>query len=299
MNVEKKDTDFRKISIDTFFNFEAEGISIAQSQVKLIHNTGNISASGSHFEIEIGKFFRTKLPEKYYISNGHIIDTTLSASPQLDLIIADNFRTPILYKTYNGTEYLTYESIYAYAEIKSSWDKKYIGDFVTTKERIHKFLNREEISPNFIDAGGKGYMLSTPTTNNPYKNPLFSFMFIGNSNAFNFKDICTVYKETNWKFLPNILCLFDKGIIVNINKTALDKKIFKVNLYPEFVNEDRDNNEWILLNFDQKRSSLGTLYYIILEHLNTCVLGSPNMLDYMQKIFEIKVDNLDFLNDYD
>ena len=295
--MDKKDREFRKISIDTFFDFEAEGIDIAQSQVKLIHNTGNIRASGDHFEIAVRNFFRTKLPDKYYISNGHIIDTTLSTSPQLDMIIADNFRTPILYKTFDNTEYLTYESIFAYAEIKSSWKKQYIDDFVLTKERMSSFLNRPEISPNYIEAGGKGIFIDKPTTINSHKNPLLSFMFVGVSNTFTYEDITEQYKSKDWKFLPNILCLFDKGIIVNINKPALDQKIFKINLYPEFV-ENKDENEWILLQFDKKRSTLGTLYYIILEHLNTCVLGYPNMLEYMQKIFEINANNIDFLKDY-
>jgi hypothetical protein len=74
MNENKKDREFRKISIDTFFNFEADGIDIALNQVKLIHNTGDIPASGSQIEVAVCNFFRKKLPEKFYISNGHIID---------------------------------------------------------------------------------------------------------------------------------------------------------------------------------------------------------------------------------
>lgn len=295
---DKKDTEFRKLSIDTFFNFEADGIDIAHNQVRLIHNTGDIPASGNQLEIAIRNFLKKKLPEKFYISNGHIIDSKLSTSPQLDLIISDNFRTPILYKTFDDTEYLTYESIYAYAEIKSSWNKKYIEEFVTTKERIHKFLHRENIAPNFIDTGGKGIYLDKPTTANSYKNPLFSFMFIADSSAFSYEHIKSFYQNTNWKHLPNILCLYDKGLIVNIDKLKLDENVFKLNLYPEFHYDNNESNEWILLKYDKKRSALGTLYFMLLEHLNSCVLGSPNMLDYMQKLFEINPDNIDFIKDY-
>lgn len=298
MYTDKKDMDFRKISIDSFFNFEAESLDIAHRQVKLIHNTGDIPAAGNQIEIAVRNFFRKKLPEKYYISNGHIIDTSLKASPQIDLIIADNFKTPILYKTYDDTEYLTYESVYSFAEIKSSWDKKYLIDFITTATRLEKFLVREKVSPNFIDTGGKGIKLDVPTTNNPYKNPLLTFMFIANSDAFSFEHITTLYSETHWGFLPNILCLYDKGIVVNVKKKSLDKGEFKINLYPEFVNSNKEENEWVLVHYDKKRSTLGTLYYIILEHLNTCVLGFPNMLNYMQQIFEIKPDNIEFLKDY-
>lgn len=298
MGKDKTDKDFRKISIDTFFNFEAESLDIALSQVKLIHNTGDIPASGNQIEIAVRSFFRKKLPEKYYISNGHIIDTSLKSSPQLDLIIADNFKTPILYKTYDDTEYLTYESVYSYAEIKSSWDKKHLTDFITTAIRFDKFLSRNKISPNYIDTGGKGIELDVPTTKNPYKNPLFTFMFIGSSANFSFEHITKLYNETNWAYLPNILCLFDKGILVNVQKSALENGQFKINLYPEFVNEKQEDNEWVLVEYDKKRSTLGTLYYIVLEHLNTCVLGFPSMLKYMQQIFEIKPDNIQFLKDY-
>lgn len=291
-----KDREFRKLSIDSFFDFEANHIEIAHSQVKLIHNTGDIPACGNQLEIAIRNFFKLKLPEKYYISNGHIIDIELNTSPQLDLIIADNFKTPILYKTLDETEYLTFESVYSYAEIKSSWEKKYIAEFIETRQRIDEFLTRSNVSPNFIDTGGKGIELDIPTTRNAYKNPLFTFMFFASSDKFNFSHIKEHYEETDWKFLPNIICLFDKGIIVNINRKMLDNKIFQINLYPESI-INKDEHEWVLLNYDKKRSTLGTLYYIILEHLNTCVLGYPNMLNYMQQIFQIKPDNIDFIKD--
>lgn len=296
MSDEKINKDFRKLSIDSFFDAEANHLQIAHSQVQLIHSTGDIAACGNHFEVAVRDFFRNKLPGKYYISNGHIIDTSLRASPQLDFIIADNFKTPILYKTLDKTEYLTYESIFAYAEIKSSWLQKYIDEFVITRERIDKFLSRDNVSPNFIDIGGKGAELDIPTTSNSYKNPLFSFMFIGDSDSFNLKHIQSLIKDTNWKYLPNIICLFDRGIIVNINKAKLNDGIFKINLYPEFV--DKENNNWVFLSYEKKRSTLGTLYYILLEHLNTCVLSHANMLNYMQQIFEIKPENIDFINDY-
>lgn len=294
----KNDRDFKKLSIDAFFNNEADGINIAHSEVKLIHNSGDIPASGNQFEIAIRNFFKIKLPEKYYICKGHIIDSTLSTSPQLDLIIADNFRMPILYKTFDGTEYLTYESVYAYAEIKSSWKKKHIDDFVITKKRTYKFLKREDIPPNYIDSGGKGIYLNVPTTAYSYKNPLFTFMLIGDSSTFSNEHIKEHYQNSDWKYLPNIICLYDKGLIININKTQLENNVFKVNLYPEFLNEQKEENEWVLLNLDKKRSTLGTLYFMVLEHLNTCVLSSPNMLDYMQNLFEINPDNIDFLKDY-
>ena len=128
-----------------------------------------------------------------------------------DLIIADNFKIPTLYKTLDHTEYLTFESIYSYAEIKSSWNKKYINEFIETRQRIDKFLSRKELSPNFFDTGGKGIELDIKTTQNDYRNPLFSFMFIGNSDNFSFSHITNQYSNTEeWKYLPNVISFFDK-----------------------------------------------------------------------------------------
>ncbi len=293
---DKKNKDFTRISINSFFNPEASYLDVSLSQVNLIHPT-NISSSGNQFEVVVREFFKQKLPNKYYISNGHIIDRELKTSPQLDIIIADNFKTPILYTTIDKNEYLTYESIYAYAEVKTSWNKKYISDFITTRERLLKFLNRVDVDPSYIDTGGKGIHLDIPTTTNTKKNPLLAFLFIGRSQKFKFSDITDVYENTDWRFLPNILCLFDKGLIVNVNKESLDRGIFKINLYPEFIS-DQSTNEWVLLSYDKKQSTLGTLYYIILEHLNTCVLGQADMLSYMQQIFEIRTDNIEFLKDH-
>jgi hypothetical protein len=297
---EKKDRGFNIAPIDSFFNNEVEGIELAHNQLRFIHKTGDIKASGDQLEISMRSFFKGKLPEKYYISNGHIIDINLHISPQYDIIIADNFKSPILYKTFNDTEYLTYESIYAIGEIKSSWDKKHLKELIVNTERIKKFLKRSNVSPNFIDIGGKGIELGTETTKNPYKNPLFNFLFCASSDNFLEKDIKDLFLKTDWKHLPNIVCLFDKGLIVNINKEKLTKNNeFKINLYPEFISEEeKDQNKWVLLLFDKKSSSLGALYYLLIEHLNTCVLKYPDMLLYMQKMFEIKIENIDFIEEY-
>jgi len=293
---DKKDKDFTKISIDSFFGPESAYLDMSLSQVNLIHPT-NINSSGNQFEKAVREFFNQKLPDKYYISNGHIIDKELKTSPQLDIIIADNFKTPILYTTIDHNEYLTYESIFSYAEVKTSWHKKYLPDFIITRLRLDKFLNRADVDPRYIDTGGKGIHLDVATTNNYKKNPLLSFLFIGRSPNFKISDIANIYEETEWKYLPNILCLYDKGLIVNVNKDKLDEGIFKINLYPEFE-VDKSKNEWVLLSYDRKQSTLGTLYYTILEHLNTCILEQADMLSYMQQIFEIKTDNIDFIKDH-
>ena len=116
---------FNNMNLDSFFVFEAEEIEMAYRVSTVLHRGAkNIVASGNEVEVAVRNFFKRKLTSKYYTSNGHIIDTSLKVSPQFDIIIADNDKSPILYKSRDNTDFFIYESIYCIGEIKKSWYKK-------------------------------------------------------------------------------------------------------------------------------------------------------------------------------
>lgn len=285
--------------IHSFFLHEAEGILTACKIADTVQSaSSNIVAGGNEVEITVKDFFKKKLPNKYYVSNGHIIDKNLLVSNQFDIIIADNQKSPVLYKTLDETEFLSFESIYIIGEVKKSWYDVKNGDHFSKWQKILKELksdfDRHKVSPNFLDIGGKGIEIESKTTMNPYKNPLFSFFFIGSSDKLKPSFINKTYKSTDWAYLPNVTCILDQGIIVNVQRDKLDKKELKINLYPEFIT--KEGNEWVLLKFDSPGKTLGSFFFLILEHLNTCVLSQPDMLSYMQKLFSINPDNINFVN---
>lgn len=289
-----KEKNVGSIDIDSFFVYEAAEIEMACKVADLLHNSKDIRASGNEVEISVRNFFKRKLESKFYVSNGHIVDSNLLFSSQFDIIIADNFKTPILYKTQDGTEFLTYESIYAIGEIKKRWGSDLLGEFIETITKNKSKLKREEVSSNFIDTGGKGLYLDIPVTEYPFQNPFFYFAFIASSDDFDFEDIRDTYSKCNdWGMLPNIICIMNEGIIVNIRKMKSQNNKFKINLYPEFVKVDeKDQYEWIFLQLEKDSSSLGSMYYLIHEHLNNCVLKQADLMIYMQRMFNFSSDDI-------
>jgi hypothetical protein len=295
----KKQTLLPEVVIHSFFVHEAEGILTACKIADTIQNVAsNIVAGGNEVELTVKDFFQKKLPNKYYVSSGHIIDQNLCVSNQFDIIVADNQKSPILYQTLDETEFLSFESIYLVGEVKKSWYNAKNEDHFTKWKTILRELktdfHRHKVSPNFIDIGGKGLEIESKTTTNPFKNPLFSFFFMGTSAKLNPSFLQKTFDEADWATLPNVTCILDQGIIVNVQRDKLEKNELKINLYPEFVN--RENNEWVLLKFNSSGKTLGSFYFLILEHLNTCVLSQPDMLAYMQKLFSISTDNINFVN---
>jgi len=124
-------------------------------------------------------------------------------------------------------------------------------------------------------------------------------LFCASSNILKFSQINDIINKTDWFYLPNVICILDKGLIININKELINNGKLSMNLYPEFIPSDEKNNyEWIFLEFDKSNNNLGSLYYSILEHLNSCVLKNPEMLIYMNKLFNISIENIEFLSQY-
>jgi hypothetical protein len=128
-----------KLEIIEILKQDVEEILSSRSKSKFLHKTKDIDASGDEVENAVRRIIRRKLPIKYYVSQGHIVDKELCTSPQLDIIIADNSGSPVLFTSENGTEYFPYESIYSFGEIKSTYysSKKYIPCFINSTKSIY------------------------------------------------------------------------------------------------------------------------------------------------------------------
>jgi hypothetical protein len=288
---------FNNIDLDSFFVFETEEIEMAYRISSLLHKGAkNIVAGGNEVEVALRNFFKKKLTNKFYTTSGHIIDNSLKISPQFDIIIADNNKSPILHTSKDKTEFLIYESIYCIGEVKKSWyNKNLLPDYIKSIKRMRNELNRTSVDPKFVDIGGKGAMFNVPTTQYPYKNPLFYFMFFVSSENLKISELKDVVASNSSENIPNIICFLDRGLMVNINKTSLDNGEIKINLYPEFINNDIEENEWVLINFDEKANSLAYFYMLLVEHLNTVVLETPSMLSYLKNMFKIDLNNIKFI----
>ena len=78
----------------------------ARTKSKVIHNTGDIDASGDEVEQPIRDFLSKRLPAQFVVIQGHIVDRHQRVSPQIDGIIADSSATPVRFQSENGTHYV-------------------------------------------------------------------------------------------------------------------------------------------------------------------------------------------------
>jgi len=286
--------------IENLYQLDALEIFHSRAKSKIIHRTSDIRASGNEIEETVRKIFRNKLPTGFYITNGHIVDKKLKSSNQFDIIIADNSTSPVLFTTNDKTDYLTYESIYAIGEIKSTYykDKNQINDFVDKCKYVYTNLEREPTTPDYIYDNVKlqlpDFMSLQSEDKRPYKNPLFKFMVFVNSDEFDLNSqrvqIGEIFTRNDNKHLPNIICFLDKGIFAYCK--AENNSISSVEVFPEFLTKDNSIHKWTLCEMGNEdfiaASNLAFLMFSITHHLNLCHLLKPNMHSYLQQMFKYR-----------
>jgi len=286
-----------KFEIGKAFQCDADEIVKAREKAIIIHHTKDINAAGDEVELVVRNIVKRKLPTSFYTGHGHIVDSQLNVSEQIDIIIADNLGSQVLLKTANETEYFIFESVYAIGEIKSSYykSKDYINKFVEVVSGL-KYKNkliREKVLPNYIGNGlslGAGLGM-TRTPSRPYINPLFSFMLFVDSGDFEIADIQEIYRTRKPIELPNMICFLDKGLIVNFknkNEKGTQDNYKEIDIFPEY-NDNKVPNEWHFLNEISNENILGAnfafLYYSLISHLKSCVLKTNDINPYLRGIF--------------
>lgn len=282
---------FKKIPIIRYFQHDLEKIKMAYRLSDSIRSDlSNIRAAGDEVELAVKKFFAQKLYPKYHVSDGHIVDESLKASPQFDIVICENSKNPVLFNLSDKSEIIYYETVYCFGEVKRSfYNKNLVYDFSENIKRSKLELKRTSISPNFIESANSGFHIEEPVTTLPLRNPLLTFMFFVNSSNFNSSDLSEFYEKTDNTYLPNFLIFLDLGIIINISKKDFDNGIVKINLYPEFETEE---NIWVLFDLQGENNVLIYQYMLILEHLNNSVLSIPNIRNYTMNLFDFSISNI-------
>lgn len=273
-----------QLDIPAIFASDATDLLKARETAIRIHGT-DIRAAGNEVEETVRSYFRRMLPNKYYVTHGHIVDFAANVSPQLDIIITDNLALPSLMTTKDGTEYIPIESVYAIGEIKSTYYKshKYIEALSDIVRSMRTEMQREDI-PNTAYGG------ITPWTNirdatlgrgNRILNQLFSFLLCLNSGDFRFDDVLDVFRDRELAHLPNLTVLLDKGVV---HRGSVANDGVSVNRYPEWP--DDDDEQWLFCPYHGlevgtlEGNHLGLLYFSVIEHLNNSLVEPAPLWKY-------------------
>jgi hypothetical protein len=291
--------DFPKLEMERVLKIDAAEILAAREKSRLIHGTTNIRASGDEVEEVVRRILRRKLPQLYHVGHGHIVDSRGANSSQLDLIIADNSKSAVLFETENGTEYFPYEAVYAIGEIKSTYyrSESPVEAFTQTVKNIQSTLRRSPVfSGRWANRAEREILEYTYGS----LNPLFSFMVFVEGAGFSPKDIRDLYSSTPAFELPNVLCFLNQGVVLfkKEGSWANNESWSYYSAHPLLENEvnltvtSGYSGNWYFTQFGTEENrigaNLGVLYSLISSFLENCVLGSPNMSTYMDQIFTVQ-----------
>lgn len=280
-----------QLSIKDFFWQDVLKIQNACKQADIIRNqTNNIRSSGDEVEITMRNFFKERLAPKYHVTTGHIVDHNLNTSPQLDVIISDNIKSPVLLTLSDNTQHVFYETVYAIGEVKKSWYKDtLLSEFCDNIKKIKTELTRSDIGKNILECGDNQLTIKSDVTDNPRRNMLFNFMLFAEGTV-SFNKIKAAINEISNEYLPNVIVCMGGGVIVNVEKESLKKNEVVINLYPELVSADE--GEWICIGLDEENQRLTYLYLLLLEHLKQTIVATPDIQSYTKKLISFEASDI-------
>ena len=280
-----------QLSIKDFFWLDVQKIKSACKQADIIRGDAkNVRTAGDEVEITLRNFFKEKLAPKYDVTTGHVVDHNLKVSPQLDVIIADSIKSPVLATLTDKTQHVFYETVYAIGEVKKSWyDDTLLEKFSSTIKTIKTELERDDIGKDILECGDNQLKIKGEVTSNPRRNMLFNFMLFAEKSV-NLKKITNTINATPNEFLPNVIVFIEGGVVVNVNKSKLAQNKVEINLYPELVT--KDDGEWIFIGLDEENQRLTYLYLLLLEHLKQTIVATPDIQSYTKKLISIEPSDI-------
>lgn len=283
----------KTINLKDIFQQSANKIIADRDRAGTLHPS-NIRACGNEIENSVRNFLEDRIPSKYHIGQGHIINSSHYISPQLDVMITDSTTLPILLKTSDCTEYNPIESVYAIGEVKSTYKNSngYIESFCDTIKTIKCNLGRISIE-NTAYNGLKNKTLLEHTViscPNPTLNPLFSFMLFVDAGNFKWEHMNTILGKYDSTYLPNLIVLLNQGCVF---KGHLNDGKLNLDYYPEYGD---GHSVWIYSGVEGTQDNAGTnlalLYHNLLVHLASCSLEAPNYMSYFSDLLEFKKSNI-------
>ena len=101
----------------------------------------------------------------------------------------------------------------------------------------------------------------------------------------------SIYKNVEEKYLPNIICFLNRGIIV---KSRIENnKPAAIELFPEFIpSENLVDYKWVFLELgedgDNGSPHLAYIYFALNAHLRNCLVLRPDLANYLGKMWNFK-----------
>ena len=236
--------------------------SIAKKMVSEYHDITDMiehmGTRGASREETLKKYLSELIPQKYQIGTGIITDIEGTQSKQQDLFIYDAFNSPVFLKRETSV-IIPVESVYATIEVKSSLSKE------TLKQSIENIRSVKQL---------KQTQLKNSVWIPNYHNFIFGSVFAYTADVSidtlhkNVIEICNDIPSEEW---PSLICVFDKGLFVNVRKNDMRK----IEIVPS------DQTMWVEIVNDRD-VNLYLFYLLLQQHLNATTNFPPDLIKYAE-----------------
>lgn len=218
-------------------------------------------------------FLKPYLPKRYSICSGIVVDVESKQSRQQDLIIYDDFYSPVL-KNMEDKKILFAESVFAIFEVKTTLRHGDIKDILKKSSSIWSLSKTK--NPNITLAPGQ--------TIRTFQPPSFCAGICFESELSLDKAIDLLRKErkesdVNFPHSLSILTILNdkegkSGIIINVN----EKDLRNILLLPN------PNSRFAKIEFDNAGDTILYTYLLLMEHLKNAGMFTPgpNLLQYAE-----------------
>jgi hypothetical protein len=258
-----------KLSLNQVFR------SAARKMLNDFESTRGIShnpTKGSAREyIVMESFLRPYLPLRYSIGSGIIIDANNKESRQQDLVIYDQFFSPILLNFESDRIFFS-ESVFAVFEVKSHLGKKELKDMIQKSASV---WNLSKTSTTYIELSPN---VSIPNLISPTL--CVGICFESSLSIINIPSIINESRSfiNNGHALSIVCILKDKdgksGVVVNMKYNDLTK----IELIPT------QSSRLARVNCDSEGDALLYTYLLIMEHLkhSGAITSGPDLIKYVE-----------------
>jgi hypothetical protein len=240
------------------YNIESMAKKMSIDYQEVTSHIEHMGMRGSSRENMLREYIGQLLPQKFAVGNGIIVDVNGIQSKQQDFFVYDAFNSPVFLRIESSCV-IPVESVYATVEVKSTLTKE------TLKQSIENIRSVKQLKIAVLK-------------NSPFIPPSYNFI-LGTVFAYtsdsaietvaqNVSEIC---KDIPKDEQPSIICIFDKGLIVNVSKAGLK----------EIVTVPSDLTTWGIIK-KEKEVNYYLFYLILQQHLNSTINFPPDLLKYAE-----------------
>jgi hypothetical protein len=210
---------------------------------------------GQPHEAAVREFLSTRLPGRYGVGEGIVIDASGGQSRHCDVVVYDRQRTPIL-SSETGLTIWPFESVYAVAQVKSKLTRSELESAV---QDIADFKALSRLPDDFV---------STPATRAAPRNPAIGLL-IAYETELDAEEIRALLTSVPRKHQIDDYCVISGRVGIRVERRPQRM----------IINSRGDH----IADIEAGAGALAAFLLITISLLNQIELGDQNLLSYLPR----------------